>query len=64
MQHEFTVQGMTCGHCEMAVTKAVKRQDPNAQVRIERSANKVNVESTAAREALARAIAEQGYQVA
>ena len=64
MQHQFTVQGMTCGHCEMAVTKAVKRQDPQAEVRIDRAANKVDVESAKEREALARAIAEQGYQVA
>ena len=62
----FQVQGMTCGHCERAVTQAVQQQqvDPNAQVRIDRASGKVDVDSTAPREALAAAIAEEGYTVA
>jgi copper chaperone len=58
------VQGMTCGHCERAVTQAVKQVDPAAQVRIDRASGKVEVDSTATREALAAAIAEEGYTVA
>ena len=27
-QQTFVVQGMTCGHCERAVTQAVQRVDP------------------------------------
>ena len=60
----FQVQGMTCGHCERAVTQAVQQVDPNAQVRIDRASDKVDVDSTAPREALAAAIAEEGYTVA
>ena len=60
----FTVTGMTCGHCEKAVTRAVKQLDPQAEVKIDRAANKVEVASTQAREALAGAIAEEGYAVA
>ena len=60
----FQVQGMTCGHCERAVTQAVQQVDPNAQVRIDRASGKVDVDSTAPREALAAAIAEEGYTVA
>jgi copper chaperone len=60
----FQVQGMTCGHCERAVTQAVQQIDPDALVRIDRASGKVDVESTAPREALAAAIAEEGYTVA
>ena len=60
----FQVQGMTCGHCERAVTQAVQHIDPNAQVRINRDSGQVDVDSTAPREALAAAIAEEGYTVA
>jgi len=63
MQHNFTVTGMTCGHCEKAVTQAIKAVDPQAQVRIDRAQNKVELESSAPREALARAIADEGYTV-
>ena len=31
MNEVFTVQGMTCGHCEKAVTTAIKLLDPNAK---------------------------------
>ena len=64
MQQTFTVTGMTCGHCEKAVTRAVKQLDPLAEVRIDRPANKVEVESGQPREVLAQAIADEGYAVA
>ncbi len=64
MHQTFTVTGMTCGHCEKAVTRAIQQADPQAQVRIDRSQNKVDVESTQPRDALAAAIAEEGYAVA
>jgi copper chaperone len=63
MNQTFTVTGMTCGHCERAVKNAVQQLDPQAQVNIDRSANRVEVDSTQAREALAKAIAEEGYGV-
>ena len=64
MDNTFQVQGMTCGHCEMAVKKAILRLDPEAKVEIDRSSGKVDVHSHQAREALAHAIADEGYQVA
>lgn len=64
MNHTFTVTGMTCGHCEKAVTRAVKQLDPQAEVVIDRAANQVSVQSEQPREALAHAIAEEGYAVA
>ena len=64
MQYQFNVQGMTCGHCERAVTSAIQELDPQAQVRIDRAQNRVDVDSTQPREVLVSAIAEEGYQVA
>ena len=64
MNQTFTVTGMTCGHCERAVKNAVQQLDPQAQVKIDRTANRVDVDSTQPRETLAKAIAEEGYVVA
>ena len=64
MNQTFTVTGMTCGHCEKAVTRALKQVDPQAEVTIDRTANKVQVQSDQARELLGQAIAEEGYAVA
>ena len=63
MNQTFTVQGMTCGHCEKAVTTAVKTLDPQAEVRIDRSQNRVEVSSSQPGEALAEALREEGYTV-
>ena len=63
-QQTFTVQGMTCGHCEKAVTTAIKTLDPQAEVRIDRSQNLVEVQTEQARDAVAAAISEEGYTVA
>jgi len=63
MNHVFTVTGMTCGHCEKAVTAAIARVDPQATIAIERAANTVQVQSEQSHEALAHAIVEEGYAV-
>jgi copper chaperone len=63
MNQIFTVEGMTCGHCEKAVTKALLALDQQAKVVIERTENKVQVDSDQPREALAKAIADEGYYV-
>ena len=63
MNQIFTVTGMTCGHCEKAVTRALLQVDPQAQVQIDRPQNRVQVESAQSREVLAHAIAEEGYAV-
>ncbi|MBU3740382.1 MAG: heavy-metal-associated domain-containing protein, partial [Rhodoferax sp.] len=61
MHHLIDVTGMTCGHCEKAVTRAVLQQDPAAQVRIERVQGLVEVDSSCPPEVLAQAIAAEGY---
>ncbi len=63
MEHHLEVQGMTCGHCEMAGKRAILRVDAQATVTIDRAHNKVAVVSSQARESLAQAIAEEGYTV-
>lgn len=64
MNQIFTVQGMTCGHCERAVTTAIKQLDPAAEVRIDRPQNRVEVNSEQPRDKIAEAIREEGYAVA
>lgn len=63
MNQTFTVQGMTCGHCEKAVTSAIKTLDPKAQVRIDRSQNLVEVGTSQTRDAVLEVIREEGYTV-
>jgi copper chaperone len=64
MNQTFDVKGMTCSHCERAVTQAVKTVDPAAQVKIDLPTGKVEVRTSQPREAIAHAIAEEGYTVA
>ncbi len=64
MKQVLNVQGMTCGHCEKSVTTAIKLLDPQAEIHIDRNQNRVEVDSTQTREALAEAIREEGYTVA
>ena len=64
MNQTFTVSGMTCGHCEKAVMRAVKQVDPNAEIKIDRSLGKVDVVSEQSRELLAKASVEEGNEVA
>jgi copper chaperone len=63
MNQVFTVEGMSCAHCEKAVTKAILSVDPQAQVRIDRSQDQVDVMSDKSRDDLAKAIADKGYRV-
>lgn len=63
MNQTFTVQGMTCGHCERAVTTAIQQLDPQAEVRIDRPQNRVEVTSTQPRDKIADAIRDEGYAV-
>lgn len=60
---DFQVEGMTCGHCDAAVTRAVRAVDPAANVTIDRTAKRVVVESGADADAVQRAIEAEGYGV-
>lgn len=63
MSQTFQVQGMSCGHCVRAITQAVQQLDPQARVNVQLEQGKVEVDSAQPREAIAKAIAEEGYQV-
>lgn len=63
MNEILNVQGMTCGHCEKAVSNAITALDPDALVTIDRSTGKVEVQSQQSRDALVKAIVEEGYEV-
>ena len=64
MKHHFRVSGMTCGHCEKAISRALRQLDPKAVVAIDRSLGQVLVESDRERAGLASAIVAEGYTVA
>jgi len=64
MNQTFQVKGMTCGHCVRAVTEAVKSVDRQAEVKVDLASGKVEVQTQQDRGAIARAIAEEGYEVA
>ena len=42
----FEVNDMTCGHCASTITKAVKAQDPGAQVQFDLATHRVEIESS------------------
>lgn len=63
MNQIFNVKGMTCGHCEKAVSSAIRQLDPQAKIQIDRAGNRVEIDTTQPREALVEAIREEGYQV-
>ena len=64
MQHQFDVQGMTCGHCERSVVHAVREVDADAIIQVDLPTGQVVVESEKSRDAVANAIKEEGYTVA
>ncbi|MGE7994180.1 cation transporter [Pseudomonas sp. NPDC089554] len=58
----FNVQGMACGHCVKAVTRAVQEQDTTARVEVDLAQGQVRVDSALAAAQLLAAIREEGYQ--
>ncbi len=61
MTIEFTLPDMTCGHCVRTVTSTVQQLDPKAQLQIDLPTHKVVIESTQTAQALAAALAQEGY---
>lgn len=58
------VQGMSCNHCVMSVTKAVKALDAQAEVKVDLAAGRVQVDSAVLdRAKVAAAIEDAGYDV-
>jgi copper chaperone len=57
----FQIPNMTCGHCVRAVTEAVQAADPAAKVQADLPSHRVEVETSAEREAVAARLVEAGY---
>lgn len=68
----FVVSGMTCGHCQRAVTRAIHSVEPDATVSVDLASGRVVVgvgeadaaEQAALAKAIAAAIRAEGYEVA
>lgn len=60
---ELIVKGMTCGHCEAAVQRAVKLVAPQAEVAIDRIYDRVSITGDADAGRVTRAIRDKGYDV-
>ena len=59
---ELSVKGMTCEGCVAAVTRIVKKADPQADVKIELASGKVAIQSGVDASILTAAIAKGGYE--
>lgn len=60
---ELIVEGMSCGHCVRAVTRAVESLDPGAKVEVDLGTGRVRVEGTPSEAAVRGAIEAAGYRV-
>jgi copper chaperone len=59
---ELQVSGMTCQGCVNAVTRIVQKKDPAANVKVDLASGRLEAETAAAVEELARAISAGGYE--
>ncbi|MDP4006040.1 heavy-metal-associated domain-containing protein [Methylobacterium sp. NEAU K] len=55
------VEGMTCDGCAAAVTRAVNRIDPTAEIQVDRAAGRVAIRTDAQAVVIAEALAKAGY---
>jgi copper chaperone len=62
MELLMKVEGMTCQGCVAAVTRAVQRLDPAAQVSVDLEAGRLAVVTQAQALDLARALGRAGYE--
>lgn len=58
----FNVQGMTCGHCVRAVTRAVQDGDAQAVVEVDLANKQVKVQSELQAPQILKLIRDEGYQ--
>jgi copper chaperone len=59
----LNVEGMSCGHCVQAVTRAIKAVDSRAEVQIDLAGKTVEAETSAAASVVSKAIEDAGYTV-
>lgn len=63
MKGVLKVGGMSCGGCVNAVTQAIRRLDPTAEISVDLAAGKVSVAGALEREAVERAVEAAGFVV-
>lgn len=64
MKRTMTVEGMSCNHCVMAVTKALKELEGVSSVDVDLDSKKVEVTGeNLVNEKLKEAVEEAGYDV-
>ncbi|MFC4453555.1 CopZ family metallochaperone [Deinococcus sonorensis] len=60
-QIELNISGMTCGHCQVGVTKALKGVPGVTDAHVDLKTGKAVVQGNAAPEQLVTAVVEEGY---
>lgn len=60
---KFRVDGMSCAHCERAVTQALRAIDPAAHVTVDIAGGTVAVEGAISADQARAAIDDEGYTV-
>ena len=55
------VTGMTCGHCEKAVTQAIRSLDSAAEISIDRDTNRVTIQTPIEPARFIATISDEGY---
>ena len=58
---EFTVNDMTCGHCESTIRRVVKEVDAASRCDVDLAGKRVRIESARAPGEFRSAIEEAGY---
>ncbi len=58
----MNVEGMSCDACAQAVTKAIRRLDPSAQIAVDLDHGRVTVETCAQAVEIAEVLAKAGYE--
>ena len=61
MSTELNISGMTCGHCQTAVTNALKNVPGVEDVQVDLQTGKAVVEGQVDPQALLAAVTEEGY---
>lgn len=64
MSKTYSVPGISCGHCKMAIEGEVSEVDGVSSVVVDVDARTVTVDGDASDEAIVAAIDEAGYEVA
>jgi len=61
MKTELNISGMTCGHCQTAVSKALKSVPGVQDAQVDLASGKATVDGQVDVQALIAAVVEEGY---